>query len=79
MNRDHFKIKEVYESKTILRRVVTKPFFAVIYKGVEINRFADRANAEFCLEEEVAIRDDAEWAYDEALRRDGYNIPLSID
>lgn len=75
MNRNLFKIEKIEYPVTVLRHTVVRTAFAVIYKGVEINRFLLLEDAEACLEEGVAVRDDTEWAYDEALRRDGYDIP----
>lgn len=75
MDRKLFKIERVETVKTAFLKETTAVSFVLLYKGVEINRFSSVEAAEDCFEEAVAIRDDAEWAYDEALRNAGYDIP----
>ena len=75
MDRNLFSIERVEISSMFLRREFTRVAFAVVYKGVTINRFATREAAQKCGDDASAIRPDAQWAYDEALRAAGLDIP----
>lgn len=77
MDRNLFKIEKIETASKFIRSqpAAVSIRYAVLYKGVEINRFVRREDAEACVTEAVMVRDDAQWAYDDALRADGYPIP----
>jgi len=77
MNRNLFSIKKVEVEKKLLRSMpaYTVTRYVVEYRGVEINRFSSLDAAEACVEDGVAVRSDAQWAYEDALRNAGYDIP----
>lgn len=77
MDRNLFNIEPVKTEIKGLLRLHEKIEFAVQYRGVEINRFPTADLAEDCVAESVSIRDDAQWAFEDALRRAGYEIPAS--
>ncbi len=75
MNRNLFSIEPVETTKNGFIGQYSTTDFVVKYRGVEINRFKTVEAAEDCVAEGVAIRGDAQWAYEEALRNLGYDIP----
>lgn len=79
MDRTLFNISRVETvKKAILGRAYVSNVsihFIVEYKGVEINRFKSLEAAEDCVAECVAIRSDAQWAFEDAIRSYGYDIP----
>lgn len=76
MDRNLFSIETVEATKkAFLGKTYITTDYVVKYRGVEINRFKSLEAAEACVDEGAAIRADAQWAYEEALRNLGYDIP----
>ena len=72
-----FSIRAIKTEKKFLRSLpaYTVARYAVEYRGVEINRFSTLDAAEMCVEDGIAVPADAQWAYEDALRNAGYDIP----
>lgn len=76
MDRNLFQIVRTETVKpAFFGRAYVSVSFALEYKGVEINRFPSLEAAEDCVAEAVAIRSDAQWAFEDALRNAGHDIP----
>lgn len=79
MDRNFFSVEAIESTKkAFLGKSYTTTDFVVKYRGVEINRFKTLEAAEACVDEGAAIRPDAQWAYEEALRNLGYDIPADM-